>query len=73
MIEAGIRTGDLLIVDRSLEAADKKVVIAVIDGELTVKRFRKISGKIYLMPENPKYAPIEIKDEMNVAAGETVD
>lgn len=38
MINAGIYPGDILIVDRSLEAADKKIVIAVVDGELTVKR-----------------------------------
>lgn len=40
MIDAGIHPGDILIVDRSLEPADKKVVIAVIEGELTVKRIR---------------------------------
>jgi DNA polymerase V len=38
MINAGIHPGDILIVDRSLNPADKKVVIAVVDGELTVKR-----------------------------------
>ena len=37
MIDAGIHSGDILIIDRSLEATDKKVVIAVVDGELTVK------------------------------------
>ena len=65
MIDAGIHPGDILIVDRSLEPADKKVVIAVIDGELTVKRIRIKKGRIYLMPENEKYKPIEIEKEMN--------
>ncbi len=64
MIDAGIHPGDILIVDRSLEPADKKVVIAVIDGELTVKRIRMSRGRIYLMPENEKYRPIEIEKEM---------
>ena len=65
MVEAGIHSGDILIVDRSLEATDKRVVIAVIDGELTVKRIRKIEGKIFLIPENRDYRPIEITDAMN--------
>ncbi len=65
MIDAGIHPGDILIVDRSLEPADKKVVIAVIDGELTVKRIRMKKGRIYLMPENEKYKPIEIEKEMD--------
>ncbi|RPJ13176.1 MAG: translesion error-prone DNA polymerase V autoproteolytic subunit [Desulfobacteraceae bacterium] len=64
MIDAGIHPGDILIVDRSLEPADKKVVIAVINGELTVKRIRMKNGRIYLMPENKNYKPVEIEKEM---------
>ncbi|MBN2018906.1 MAG: translesion error-prone DNA polymerase V autoproteolytic subunit [Sedimentisphaerales bacterium] len=60
MVGAGIHTGDLLVVDRSLEPRDKNVVIAVIDGELTVKRIRLKAGKITLEPENPDYATLEI-------------
>ncbi len=48
MVGAGIFSDDLLIVDRSEEPSDKKVVIAVIEGELTVKRIRFIDDKIYL-------------------------
>jgi DNA polymerase V len=62
MIGAGIHQGDLLIVDRSLEAQDGKIVIAILNGELTVKRFRKKFGKVFLWPENSNYQPIEIKD-----------
>ena len=65
MIDAGIHPGDILIVDRSLEPADKKVVIAVIQSELTVKRIRRLKGKIVLMPENEKYKPLQIDAEMN--------
>ncbi|MEW6671497.1 MAG: translesion error-prone DNA polymerase V autoproteolytic subunit [Thermodesulfobacteriota bacterium] len=65
MIAAGIHPGDILIVDRSIEPADKKVVIAVIEGELTVKRIRRLKGKIVLMPENEKYKPLQIDDEAN--------
>ena len=65
MIDAGIHPGDILIVDRSIEAIDKKVVIAIIDGELTVKRIRKTNSRVYLVPENSNYNPMQIKEEMN--------
>ena len=65
MIAAGIHPGDILIVDRSIEPTDKKVVIAVIDGELTVKRIRWFKGKIVLMSENENYKPLPIVDGMN--------
>ena len=60
MIDAGIHAGDLLIVDRSLEPADKNVVIAAIDGELTVKRIRMRGKKLLLVPENAEYETIAV-------------
>lgn len=66
MTGAGIQSSDILIVDKSLEPADKKIVIAVIDNEFTVKRFRKIKNKSYLVPENKEFQPIELSEEMNV-------
>lgn len=63
MTGAGINDGDLLIVDRSLEPKDKNVVIAVVNGELTVKRIRIRRRKITLEPENENYAVREISDE----------
>lgn len=63
MIGAGIHDGDLLVVDRSLESRDKNIVIAVLDGELTVKRIRLKRGKIILEPENEKYYAHEITTE----------
>jgi DNA polymerase V len=63
MIEAGIFHDDLLVVDRSETPGDGCVVVAVVDGELTVKRLRKIKGKVFLYPENPDYQPIEIKED----------
>ncbi len=65
MVDAGIHSGDILIVDRAIEPVDKKVVIAVINGELTVKRIRIQKGKVILMPENDSYIPMQINDEMN--------
>lgn len=65
MLDAGIYSGDILVVDRSLEPKDGNIVIAVIDGELTVKRMQKAKNKIYLLPENYAYEPIEITSEMH--------
>ncbi|KPA14663.1 DNA polymerase V [Candidatus Magnetomorum sp. HK-1] len=63
MIDAGIHPGDILIVDRAVEALDKKVVIAVINGELTVKRIRSTKTGYMLMPENNNYSPIQITED----------
>ena len=48
MLEAGIVSGDLLIVDRSIEVKNNSIVVAYVDGEFTVKRFQKIFNKVYL-------------------------
>lgn len=66
MIDAGIHSGDVLIVDRSLEAVDGKIVIAAINGELTVKRLSKRKGRVQLMPANPKFKPIDITEEQDL-------
>ncbi len=65
MIDAGIHSGDILVVDRSLIPKEGNVVIAVIDGELTVKRIHQDRNKIYLLPENRNFEPIEITTEMH--------
>lgn len=63
MIGAGIHSGDLLVVDRSLEPADRHVVVAVLDGELTVKRLFNQQGVLRLLSENLHYQPIEISGQ----------
>ncbi|MBN9342901.1 MAG: translesion error-prone DNA polymerase V autoproteolytic subunit [Holosporales bacterium] len=65
MINAGIHPEDLLIVDRSIRPAQGRVVIAVVNGELTVKRLFKENNKVFLMPENPNYPALEITEEMD--------
>jgi len=66
MINAGIFPEDILVVDRSLEPASNRIVIAVIDGELTVKRlFIDKQSIYYLLPENPDFKPIRITEDMN--------
>lgn len=63
MIRAGIDTGDMLIVDRSVNSANGKIVVAVLNGEFTVKRLSIRKGKYFLVPENDGYKEIEIKGE----------
>ena len=67
MLQAGIHSGDLLIVDRSIKPKNNSIVVASIDGDLTVKRI-KISGKIFLLTsDNKKYQNIKINNESNIS------
>ena len=66
MTDAGIHSGDLLIVDKSLEAQHGKIVIAALNGELTVKRLSKMRGRVQLLPENPKYKAIDITGDQDL-------
>ena len=63
MVGAGLEDGDLLVIDRSLNPENGKIAICLVDGEFTVKRIKKEKNKLYLMPENKKYEPIELKEE----------
>lgn len=65
MIGAGIYEGSILVVDRSLEAKDGSIVIAAINGDLTVKRLKKKGKECSLVPENPKFKPIKITEDMD--------
>ncbi len=61
MVNAGIFEGDILVVDRSISPKNNQIVIAVLDGELTVKRFLTGPGGLSLMAENEAYPPICVK------------
>ena len=63
MVGAGLDDGDLLIIDRSLDPKNGKIAVCLVDGEFTVKRIKKGKDKFYLMPENNKYKPIELKED----------
>tara|TARA_B100000427_G_scaffold301526_1_gene284766 strand:- start:631 stop:1062 length:432 start_codon:yes stop_codon:yes gene_type:complete len=63
MIGAGIFSGDILVVDRSIEVADNRIVVAMIDGDFTVKRLRYHKAKLYLISENSQFVPIEVTDQ----------
>ena len=62
MINAGIYNGDIVIVDRSVKPANNKIVIAVIDVEMLIRRYQKTINKLRLVPETPKLSPIEVSE-----------
>lgn len=66
MKKVGIHNGDILVVDRSLEPSDGKVVIAALDGELTVKRLSIKSTGMWLVPENDHYLPIPVRENSDM-------
>ncbi|MFM9913101.1 MAG: LexA family protein [Methylophilaceae bacterium] len=65
MIDAGVLPGDIAVVDRSRQAGIGDIVIAIVDGEFTIKTLaRAKDGMPLLLPANPKHKPIEIKEHM---------
>lgn len=66
MIDAGIFEGDYLVVDRSLSAAHGRIVVAVIHGELTVKRFYRWDDRVELRPDNTAYPTIKISKDADL-------
>jgi DNA polymerase V len=66
MRDVGIFDGDVLLVDKSLEATDGAIVIAALNGELTVKRLSCQKGRVQLLPANPHFKPIDITEEQEV-------
>lgn len=62
MMNAGIVEGDKVIVDRSINPRSNDIVVAVVNGEYTIKRLYKRAGKVELRPENPAYQPIVFKE-----------
>jgi DNA polymerase V len=65
MSNAGIYDGDIVIVDRSLKPQNGKIVIAVIDGEMLIRRYEKTINSLRLIPETAKLSPIEVSEFMD--------
>ena len=65
MKDVGITDGDILVVDRSIENWENRIVVAVIDSEFTIKRFTTKQGTVILEAENPNYPSIKIMPEMD--------
>ena len=66
MVGVGVQDGDLLVVDRSLEPEDGSIVIACVDGEFTVKTYRRDRSGVRLEAANPAYPPILFAGEMEL-------
>jgi len=64
MEDANMPDGCLAVVDRSIRPYSGAVIVAILDGEFTVKRFVKQGTSVFLHPENPFYKPITITEEM---------
>jgi len=62
MINAGIYNGDIVIVDKSIKAQNGKIVIAVIDGEMLIRRYEQTLNRLRLVPETPKLSAIEVSE-----------
>lgn len=62
MINAGIHHGDIVIVDRSIKPVSGKIVIAVVDGEMLIRRLEKTLNKLRLLPETARLSPLEINE-----------
>jgi DNA polymerase V len=60
MVNAGIFSGDVVIVDRSVKAVNGKVVIATLNGEMLIRRLEKTFNKIRLVPETSRLSPIDV-------------
>ena len=66
MINAGIYNNDIIIVDRSIKPKHGKIVVAALDGQMTIKRLYRHDDKIMLLPENELFKPIEILESMDM-------
>ena len=62
MREAGIFDGDVLIVDRSIKLSNGKVIVAILNGELLVRRYHQNFSSAFLIPENNRYKPINLSE-----------
>ncbi len=66
MRDDGIRGGDILVVDRSLAPVDRQIVVAMLDGDFTVKRLRRMEGRVFLEAGNEDFDPIEIRESQEL-------
>lgn len=62
MVNAFIHDGDIVIVDRSVKPVSGKIIIAVVDGEMLIRRYERTINKVRLIPETPKLSPMEISE-----------
>ena len=68
MVDANIHDGDILVIDKSQKASDGTPVVCFLDGEFTVKTFKKQNGKIFLMPANPTKPILNDQNRSSIAS-----
>ena len=68
MIDAHIEEGDVVVAERTMSAKDGDIVVAEVDGEWTLKYYRRAGEKVWLMPGNKNYKPIHPKHSLRIAA-----
>ena len=66
MIKANLKDGDLLIIDKAKQPKTGDTVVAVVEGEFTVKKLHIEKGRYYLVPENDNYKPIEVTNDTEI-------
>lgn len=66
MRDAGINDGALLVIDRSITPSDGHIVVAMLDGQFTIKRLRKRNGRVFLEAHNPAFSSIEMNGEQEL-------
>ncbi|MCJ0877744.1 translesion error-prone DNA polymerase V autoproteolytic subunit [Pseudomonas sp. JI-2] len=66
MVGAGIYDGDVLVVNRALEARSGQIVVAYVDGGMTVKRLQVSPDGVWLQPENPDYRAFRVTESLHV-------
>ncbi|MBU2709378.1 translesion error-prone DNA polymerase V autoproteolytic subunit [Zooshikella marina] len=67
MIHAGINNGDILVIDRSLTPRSGNIIVAEVDGDLTVKQLYIKNNQYWLLPMNPQYPKIRLDPEQEFA------
>jgi DNA polymerase V len=67
MIEAGVDHGDLLVIDKALPYRHDALAVCYLDGEFTLKRLKKEGKNLYLMPANPSYKPLMVREGSDFA------
>jgi DNA polymerase V len=67
MTGAGIASGDIVVVDKSLEARSGDIVVAAVDGDFTLKHLKKQGSEAWLVAANPAYSPIALHEATDAA------
>jgi len=65
MEDAQLHDGDILVVDRSLQASEGQIIIGLVESEFTVKRLVRLNEKLYLQPANKQFDPLELNEAMD--------